>query len=211
MPRIAGVDINENRRVDIALTGIYGIGRTNVKQVLIKAEIDPSIRVAKLTETEIGRLQKTIESLSQFSGWFPYVMKAEKPGSSITFKFDGTMLGIFDIGGPEVGQIELELDGVQMNLEEKSPINYRATQNKADSKTINRFNKFCNNRYRGQCVFIRTEPGNHQVVIEISAEMPDKTMILEPSQLSDIRLNPMKYNRSVIYLGKILIRGNVLE
>jgi hypothetical protein len=41
-----------------------------------------------------------IESLNQFSGWFPYVMKAEKPGSWIKFRFKGTMLGFFDIGGP---------------------------------------------------------------------------------------------------------------
>lgn len=154
---------------------------------------------------------KTIESLNPFSGWFPYVMKAEKPGSSIQFQFDGTMLGIFDIGGPEVGQIELELDGVQMNLEEKSPTNFSASENKSALKAINRFNRNCNNRYRGQCVFIRTEPGTHRVVLKIAAEIPDKAKILGESQLSDITMNPMKYNRSVVYLGKILIRGNKIQ
>jgi lysophospholipase L1-like esterase len=154
---------------------------------------------------------KTVESLTPFSGWFPYVMKAEKPSSSISFKFNGTMLGFFDIGGPEVGQIELEIDGVQVNLEQKSPINYIATQNNTDIKAINRFNKFCNNRYRGQCVFIKTLPGPHQVVLRISADIPDKTKILESTQLSDITLNPNKYNRSVFYLGKILIRGNAIQ
>lgn len=154
---------------------------------------------------------KAFEFLKSFSGWFPYVMKAEKPGASISFKFNGTMLGFFDIGGPEVGQIELEIDGVKVNFEQKGSINYIANQNKTDSKAINRFNKFCNNRYRGQCVFIKTESGSHQVVVSISADIPDKTKILESSQLSDITMNPNKYNRSVFYLGKILIRGNVIQ
>jgi lysophospholipase L1-like esterase len=172
---------------------------------------------------------KTTESFNQFSGWFPYVMKAEKPGSEIRFKFNGTMLGLFDIGGPEVGQIELELDGVQMNIAEKSAIHFSttkpnsiaenksitennsATDNKPASKTINRFNKFCNNRYRGQSFFITTEPGTHHVVLKIASEIPDKSKILGPSQLSDIELNPMKYNQTVIYVGKILIRGNMIQ
>ncbi len=153
---------------------------------------------------------KTIESLNQFSGWFPYVMKAEKSGAWIRLRFNGTMLGIFDIGGPEVGQIELELDGIKMKLEEKSYINYTATQNKSDQKAINRFNRFCNNRYRGQCVFIKTEPGVHTVILKIADEIPDKAKILGGSQLSEITQNPGKYNRSVIYLGKILLRGEII-
>jgi len=154
---------------------------------------------------------KTIESLNQFSGWFPYVMKAEKSGAWIKFRFNGTMLGIFDIGGPEVGQIELELDGFKMNFEEKSSINFTATKNKSDSYAINRFNRFCNNRYRGQCVFIKTDPGVHTVILKIANEIPDKTKILGDTQLSDLTLNPEKYNRSVIYLGKILLRGEVIR
>jgi len=86
-----------------------------------------------------------------------------------------------------------------------------ASENKSASKAINRFNRNCNNRCRGQCVFIRTKPGNHQVVLKIATEIPDKTKILGSSQLSDITMNPMKYNRSVIYLGKILIHGNMIK
>lgn len=86
-----------------------------------------------------------------------------------------------------------------------------ASDNQSAAKAINRFNRNCNNRYRGQWVFIRTEPGNHQVVLKIAAEIPDKTKILGSSQLSDITMNPMKYNRSVIYLGKILIRSNMIK
>ena len=153
----------------------------------------------------------TIEPLKQFAGWFPTVMKAEKPGSWIKFRFNGTMLGIFDIGGPEVGQIELELDGVQMNLKESSPTNFTAVNESTDPRVINRFNRYCNNRYRGQCLFIKTDPGNHTVTLKISTEIPDKIKILGDKQLDDIMSNPGKYNRSVIYLGKILLRGEILS
>ncbi len=151
-----------------------------------------------------------VESLNQFSPWFPYVMKAENPGSSISFKFDGTMIGIFDIGGPEVGQIELELDGILMNLKELSPINFIAGNEFVDTKLINRFNRNCNNRYRGQCAFIKTKPGIHSVVLKISKDNPDKIKILGEMQLEDISKNPEKYNHTVVYLGKILLRGEVL-
>ena len=61
MARIAGVDLPENKRLDIGLTYIYGIGRSNVKQVLKDAVVDPGKRVKDLTEEEVGKLQKAVE------------------------------------------------------------------------------------------------------------------------------------------------------
>ena len=61
MARIAGVDLPENKRTDIGLTYIYGIGRSNVQKVLIEAKVDPSKRIKDLTETEVNLLQKAIE------------------------------------------------------------------------------------------------------------------------------------------------------
>jgi small subunit ribosomal protein S13 len=63
MPRIAGVDIPEKKRIDIALTYIYGIGRTNVLGLLKKAAIDGSRRVHELSAEEVSRLQKSVEEL----------------------------------------------------------------------------------------------------------------------------------------------------
>jgi small subunit ribosomal protein S13 len=63
MPRIAGVDIPKEKRVDIGLTAIYGIGRSNVAKILRSAKIDPAIRVKNLNDEEIARIQKVI---SQF-------------------------------------------------------------------------------------------------------------------------------------------------
>ncbi|MBI2600700.1 30S ribosomal protein S13 [Candidatus Daviesbacteria bacterium] len=61
MARIAGVDLPEQKRVDIGLTYIYGIGRKNVEKMLKDSGVDPAKRVKDLTEEETGKLQKTVE------------------------------------------------------------------------------------------------------------------------------------------------------
>ncbi|MCR4305490.1 MAG: 30S ribosomal protein S13 [Candidatus Daviesbacteria bacterium] len=63
MARIAGVDLLDNKRIDIALTYIFGIGRSNVKQVIKEANIDGTKRVKDLTDEEVNKLQKSIEHL----------------------------------------------------------------------------------------------------------------------------------------------------
>jgi small subunit ribosomal protein S13 len=68
MARIAGIDLPENKRVDIALTYIYGIGRSNVGQLMEKAKVLGSKRVKELTEEEIGRIQKAIEENTKVEG-----------------------------------------------------------------------------------------------------------------------------------------------
>ncbi|MGI8419779.1 MAG: 30S ribosomal protein S13 [Candidatus Levyibacteriota bacterium] len=62
MMRIVGVTIPDEKRVDIALSYIYGIGRSNVKPVLEKAEVDAAKRAKDLTEDDIKRLTKVLES-----------------------------------------------------------------------------------------------------------------------------------------------------
>lgn len=61
MARIAGVDLPKNKRVEVALTYIYGIGPSLAKEVLAKSGVDPSTRVRDLTEDEIGRLRETLD------------------------------------------------------------------------------------------------------------------------------------------------------
>ncbi|RJP46070.1 MAG: 30S ribosomal protein S13 [Armatimonadetes bacterium] len=61
MIRIGGVDLPENKRVDIGLTYIFGIGRSNVANVIADAKVDASKRIKDLSEEEIGRLQKTLD------------------------------------------------------------------------------------------------------------------------------------------------------
>lgn len=59
--RIAGYNLQDAKRVDIALTYIYGIGRKNVVDILKKAEVESSKRVKSLSEVEQKRIQKILE------------------------------------------------------------------------------------------------------------------------------------------------------
>ena len=62
MARIAGVDLPREKRVEIGLTYIYGIGLPTSKAILEKANIDPDTRVKDLTEEEVGAIRKIIDS-----------------------------------------------------------------------------------------------------------------------------------------------------
>ncbi len=61
MPRIVGVDLPRDKRIEIALTYIYGIGRTSAKEILEKTGIDPNTRMNDITEDEAARLREVIE------------------------------------------------------------------------------------------------------------------------------------------------------
>ncbi len=59
--RIAGVDIPRDKRVEIALTYIYGVGLTTSQQVLTQTRVNPDTRVKDLTEEEVNRLREYID------------------------------------------------------------------------------------------------------------------------------------------------------
>jgi len=61
--RFAGTNIPDEKRVDIALTYLYGIGRSNVINVLEKAKIESNVRVKSLTEEEQKRIQKALDEI----------------------------------------------------------------------------------------------------------------------------------------------------
>ncbi|MBS3734543.1 MAG: 30S ribosomal protein S13 [Phycisphaerae bacterium] len=62
MPRIAGVDIPDNKPAGIALRYIHGIGPTSAAQICEKARIDPHIRAKKLSEEELSRVASILDS-----------------------------------------------------------------------------------------------------------------------------------------------------
>lgn len=68
MARIAGVDLPKDKKIDIALTYIYGIGRTTSKKILEVTKVDPNKRVKDLTEEEISRLREEIENKYKVEG-----------------------------------------------------------------------------------------------------------------------------------------------
>ena len=61
MARIAGVDLPRDKRVEVSLTYIFGIGQTTSRQILDRAEVDPNTRVRDLAETEVARLREIID------------------------------------------------------------------------------------------------------------------------------------------------------
>ena len=62
MARIAGVDLPRDKRVEVGLTYIYGIGRSRSNEILKKAGVDPNTRVKDLTEAEVNTIRSTIDS-----------------------------------------------------------------------------------------------------------------------------------------------------
>ena len=68
MARIAGVDLPKNKRVEIGLTYIYGIGKTTSNRILSKLNIDPGTKTDVLTESEINNIRKIIDSELKVEG-----------------------------------------------------------------------------------------------------------------------------------------------
>ncbi len=62
MARIGGIDLPRNKRIDIALTAIYGIGRYNAAVICQKAKIDGSVRTDNLTDGEVASLREVIDN-----------------------------------------------------------------------------------------------------------------------------------------------------
>ncbi|WP_168123588.1 30S ribosomal protein S13 [Paenibacillus sp. HB172176] len=68
MARIAGVDIPRDKRVEIALTYIFGIGKTTSQKLIAAAEVNPDTRVRDLTEDELARLRDAIDKTTKVEG-----------------------------------------------------------------------------------------------------------------------------------------------
>lgn len=68
MARIAGVDLPRDKRVEIGLTYIYGIGLTRSKEILAKTGVSPDIRVKDLTDADVAKLRDAVESDYQVEG-----------------------------------------------------------------------------------------------------------------------------------------------
>jgi small subunit ribosomal protein S13 len=65
---MAGVDLPKDKRIEVSLTYIFGIGRSTARKILEKAEVDPNTRTHQLTETEVVRIRETIEREHKVEG-----------------------------------------------------------------------------------------------------------------------------------------------
>ena len=68
MPRIAGVDLPPSKRMDVALTYIYGIGPTVARQILSRTGVDPSVLSKDLPESDTAKIRAEIESNHKVEG-----------------------------------------------------------------------------------------------------------------------------------------------
>ncbi|WP_088893950.1 30S ribosomal protein S13 [Leptolyngbya ohadii] len=68
MARIAGVDLPRDKRVEIGLTYIYGIGLTRSKEILAKTGVNPDIRIRDLSDADVAALRETVEGDYQVEG-----------------------------------------------------------------------------------------------------------------------------------------------
>ncbi len=68
MARIAGIDLPRNKRIEIALTYIFGIGRTSARDICKKAEIEGAVKTDVLADSEVVRLREIIESDYKIEG-----------------------------------------------------------------------------------------------------------------------------------------------
>jgi small subunit ribosomal protein S13 len=100
MARIAGVDLNKEKRLDIALTALYGLGRQNVKKILTQAKVGGEKRVKELTTTEIAKIQKVVDHV-QVEG----TLRAKMAEDIKRLKMIGSYRGLRHIRGlPSRGQ-----------------------------------------------------------------------------------------------------------
>lgn len=68
MARIAGVDLPRDKRVEVALTYIYGVGRSTSKRILENCQVDPNTKVRSLTDEEVVRLRSYIDQNLKVEG-----------------------------------------------------------------------------------------------------------------------------------------------
>ncbi|NLK75356.1 MAG: 30S ribosomal protein S13 [Clostridiales bacterium] len=68
MARISGVDLPRDKRIEIGLTYIYGIGRVSSKRILAQANVNPDTRVRDLTDDEVARIRDVIDEIQTVEG-----------------------------------------------------------------------------------------------------------------------------------------------
>jgi len=68
MPRIAGINIPDNKKIEIALTYIYGVGRSLSNRILNQAKIDPNVRANQLSPKQINDLREIVEKSYKIEG-----------------------------------------------------------------------------------------------------------------------------------------------
>lgn len=126
----------------------------------------------------------------EYNWLFPGLWRAVDPGEAITVQFEGTHIGLFDIGGPDSGRLKVTVDCGEPFL-------------------VDRFTPY-NDHNRNQYIFLPELPnGNHTVRFEVDTEKTDKAAVFEACgnerSREHVRQHPDWYDQTVIQLGKLLL------
>jgi len=134
---------------------------------------------------------KTDKLGKSYSNRLPALHKATQPGETITFKFKGTRCSIYDLVGPDCGQVTLTLDD-------------------KPTRIVPRFDPYCTYHRLSAMVIGSDLPDEvHTVKIEIHPEQPDKVAILAKNK--EKMDKPERFNGTAIYPGAILLVGELVK
>ena len=129
----------------------------------------------------------------RFGHRMPAVWRATEPGESITFRFKGTQAGVYDLLGPDCGQLTVTLDD-------------------GEPRTVRRIDPYCTyHRLASLTAGSGLEDVVHTVIIAVSPEVPDKREILFEHNRPDFDKNPAKYEGTTWYAGALMLIGYLVD
>jgi hypothetical protein len=124
-------------------------------------------------------------------GTFPVLLKSGYPGASLTVRFNGTIVGLYDVVGPGTGKWEVVVDG-------------------QPAKTYTRFDKFATYWRPNYLVLTDLPPGEHTVEFRVSGEALDKKLLLAENG-GDLDANSGKYKENACYAAFLLLAGSLIN
>ncbi len=171
-------------------TGPHKLGEPFVADNYERASMVP-ITAANLSSGFVFLDSKTDEFGKKWANRMTALHKAVKPGETITFKFKGTRCAIFDIVGPDSGQLNVTLD--------EKPV-----------QVVKRFDSYCMSSRLSAFVIGTELPDTvHTVKIEIHPDQPDKAAIL--AQRGGKIDKPERFDGTAFYPGAILLVGEIVK
>jgi len=176
----------------VGLPGPHALKSPFVADNWEKAKMLP-LDIAKLS----GGWQKldpaTHDMAKRFANRMPCLWKVNKPGETLSFRFKGTYVGIYDLLGPDCGQVIVKLD-------DRPP----AVRPRIDA--------YCTYHRLATLTLATDLPDAvHTVAIEMDSARPDKRKILFEHNRPDFDQNPKKYDDLAWYAGALMLIGDVVE
>ena len=173
----------------VGQTGSHALGTPLVADHFAAAKLVP-LNHAKLS-AGWQKLDATNSMARRFSQRLPELWKADQPGETIAFKFKGTAVGIYDVIGPDCGQIIVTLDD-------------------QPTRVVPRFDAYCT-YHRLATVMLATglPDAEHTVKLEIHSDQPDKAKILE--KRNEKMDDPKRFDGHAWYAGSLMLIGNLAE